>query len=229
LHQILANELWIFGEEYQLGIDEQSLRSTLLKHIQLLGREQIVTDVEEVTDLEGRNRFLDLLLYRQYPQRREGFFEHLVIELKRPSLKLGKEEITQIEDYAFKVADDPRFDKVGTQWTFLLIGNDLDSFAQRKCESTGREYGHISAGRVNIHVRTWATLIAEAKWRYEFFRSQLEYQAKSDDGLAFLHRKHAKYFKAKADSVNGKPKRTGPKSTKSTSGTGKGGQKKTAK
>src|SRR5262249_39742390 len=101
----------------------------------------------------------------KYPQSTPNRFEHLVIELKRPSCKLGKDEITQIENYAFSVADDERFDKETTRWTFLLIGNDLDKFATKKCEVQGKEFGHVhesNDGSVNIHVKKWATLIEQA-------------------------------------------------------------------
>ncbi|MEX2138501.1 MAG: ATP-binding protein [Pirellulales bacterium] len=194
LHPILANELWLFGEQYQLGVDEQSLKNTLLTHIKLLGREEVVTDVASVKDLDGRDRYLDLLLYRQFPTMREGHFEHLVVELKRPSITLGKKEIGQIEEYAFAVNDDQRFDKEQTQWNFVLIGNDLDPFATQKCSSDDRAFGHIKTGQVNIYVRKWATVIADAKWRYEFFRKQLEYQATTDDARAYLKDRHSKYF-----------------------------------
>jgi hypothetical protein len=194
LHPILSNELWMFGEQYQRGIDEESLKKTLERHIEILGRKQLVTDVSTVKDFDGRDRYLDLMLYQQYPAQEEGKFEHLVIELKRPSIKLGKKEINQIEEYAYVVGDDQRFDKENTQWTFVLIGNELNDFAKNRCTSPDRRPGHIQLGRVNIHVRTWSGALAEAKWRYEFFRKKLEYQARTDDALGFLRDRYAKYF-----------------------------------
>ena len=194
LHPILANELWLFGEQYQLGIDEGSLRKTLEKHVEILGRDDLVIDTTKVKDIDGKDRYLDLLLYRRYPQLARGNFEHLVIELKRPSVTLGQKEINQIENYAHTVSEDSRFDKARTTWTFLLIGNDLDSFAKDKCQSPDREYGHIKIGRVNIHVRKWSDAIGDATWRYEFFRKQLEYKARSGEALGFLHERYAEYF-----------------------------------
>ena len=190
LHRILADELWLFGEQYAIGVDEESLKNLLKSHMSILGRNELVEDVGDVKDLDGNDRRLDLMLHRRYPQGTPDHFEHLVIELKRPSLKLGKDEIGQIEEYAFKVADDSRFDKALVRWTFLLIGNDLDSFAVNKCDVKDREFGHIHAGKVNIYVKRWSSIIDQAKWRYEFFRQKLEYQVSTDDGLAYLRKKH---------------------------------------
>lgn len=194
LHRILADELWLFGEQYAIGIDEESLKNLLRAHVGILGRNELVETIGEVKDLDGNDRRLDLMLYRRYPQMVENTFEHLIVELKRPSLKLGKDEITQIEEYAFKVADDDRFDKRRTRWTFVLLATGLDRFAENKCNVKDRQFGHIYAGEVNIHIKTWSTVTDEAKWRYNFFREKLECQVTTDDGLAYLRKKHADRF-----------------------------------
>jgi hypothetical protein len=194
LHRILAEELWIFGDQYTLGVDDQSLANVLKKHIHILGRADLAPeDTADVKDLDGKQRIVDLMLFRQVPQLQPNHFEHLVIELKRPDCKLGQEELGQIERYAFAVADDERFDKSRTNWTFVLIGNDLGPFADRKCREQGRQYGHIYAsddGAVNIFVKKWSTIIAEAKWRYEFFRTKLQLEVTTADGLRYLREKH---------------------------------------
>ena len=194
LHRILVEELWIFGEQYTLGIDDESLASVLKKHVHLLGRDDGPSEITRVvTDIDGKQRLLDLMVYRQIPQLQPDHFEHLVIELKRPDCKLGQKELSQIENYAFSVADDERFDKVRTKWTFMLVGNDLDSFADRKCREQGRDFGHIHSsddGAVNIHVKKWSTIIAEAKWRYQFFRDRLELEVTTADGLRYLRDRH---------------------------------------
>ncbi|MEX1028358.1 MAG: ATP-binding protein [Candidatus Paceibacterota bacterium] len=195
LHRILAEELWIFGEQYKLGIDDESLANALKKHIQLLGRGDLAPGkAEEVTDLEGKQRILDLMLYRQIPQLQPDSFEHLVIELKRPSCKLGQKELAQIENYAFSVMEDERFDKAQTRWTFILIGNELSSHADLKCRVRGKKYGHIHEsddGSLNIYVKKWSTIIAEAKWRYKFFKEKLELEVGTADGIRYLRNKHA--------------------------------------
>lgn len=190
LHRILADELWLFGEHYALGVDEESLKNLLKAHMRILGRDELVEDVSAVTDLDGKDRRLDLMLYRRYPQTVPNCFEHLVVELKRPTRKLGKDEISQIKEYAFAVSESERFDKKSTRWTFLLVGNNLDRFAENECNVKDRQFGHIYAGDINIYVRRWATVIDEARWRYEFFRQKLECQVTTADGLEYLRRKH---------------------------------------
>ena len=126
LHRILANETWVFGEEYALTVDDQSLTNALKAHIKVLGRDELVQ--EPVLDDEGKNRILDLLLARTSPQARDRH-EHLVVELKAPNKKIGAEEITQIERYAFAVAGDERFNMTDVEWDFIIVSSGLDDYA----------------------------------------------------------------------------------------------------
>lgn len=194
LHRILAEELWIFGEQYTLGVDDESLANVLKKHVHVLERNDLASDVSaDVHDLEGKNRIVDLMLYRQIPQLQPDHFEHLVVELKRPDCRLGQKELGQIENYAFSVASDERFDKNHTKWTFILVGNELGPFASQKCREQGRQFGHIYAsedGAINIFVKKWSMIIAEAKWRYKFFKDKLEMEVGTADGLRYLRQKH---------------------------------------
>ena len=41
LHKILANETWLFGEEYALTANDQSLDTVLNKHLEKLGRDRL--------------------------------------------------------------------------------------------------------------------------------------------------------------------------------------------
>jgi hypothetical protein len=197
LHRILVDELWLFGEQYSVGVDDQSLKALLTKHIALLGRDELAPIARPVTDLDGKQGIVDLMLYKRFPQGMPETFEHLVLEFKRPTCPLGEKELTQIKKYAFAVAEDERFDKNKTRWKFILLGNDLDKYAESECDVNGKEYGHIYESRtkmVNVHVMKWSTVIDQAKWRYEFLRKELEARITIDDGLAYLRQKYSEYL-----------------------------------
>ena len=79
------------------------------------------------------------------------------MELKRPSVKVGADEIKQIEQYAYTVADDERFRHLQTRWSFWVISNDLDAFAKVKTRQKDRPRGQISEtddGRIKVWVKT---------------------------------------------------------------------------
>lgn len=196
LHPLLSRNLWIFGEQYSLGIDEGSLGRLLEQHISVFGRSQLIDSV--VLDSEGRQRRVDLMLYTRIPESRENRFEHLVVELKRPNCTLSQKELTQIENYALTVGRDPRFDKHCTRWTFMLIGASLDADAEAKAAQAGREPGEIYRSRdgdVTVLVKPWSMILAAAKWRYEFYREQLELKMSTDEGLLHLQERYPDLMK----------------------------------
>jgi hypothetical protein len=83
LHRIVAENAWMFGEQYHLSVNDQSLTEVLKKHIAAQGRE-IEIDAP-VTRADGSRGIVDLMfscnLLRGMDER-----EHLVVELKRPKV-----------------------------------------------------------------------------------------------------------------------------------------------
>ena len=67
--------------------------------------------------------------------------EHLIVELKRPAVKIDAEVTAQIESYAFAVADDERFRSVPAKWVFWAVSNDVDQVVARKVSQKNRANG----------------------------------------------------------------------------------------
>ena len=119
-----------------------------------------------------------------------SLYEHLVVELKRPAKDLGQEEITQIEKYAFTVAEDERFNTQKVVWRFVLLGNDLDKYAVERASGDSTPEGCIhKKGNLSIWVLRWADVMTDARERHEFFREKLEVEASSTAGMECLKSK----------------------------------------
>jgi len=200
LHRILVNETWVFREEYALTGDDQTLRTVLRQHLAMLGAEGVTmddVDAQEVFDESGAVRVIDLMLSKVIPQSREHR-EHLVIELKRPSVHIGLEEIGQIENYAMTVAGDTRFAATDTRWEFWIVGDNMAPSASIKANQARREPGITmeTDTPVNLVVRavTWAQVIRNAKHRLQFVKDSLDYDPSTEAGLDYLRAKHAEFL-----------------------------------
>ncbi|WBB78612.1 ATP-binding protein [Micromonospora sp. WMMD882] len=101
LHKILENEAWIFGEHYRLLVSDRSLDVVLDRHLKELGREE--RSPEPVRRDDGSVGIVDLMLSRARLEHDRR--QHLVVELKAPSVKVGPKEISQIKSYAQAVAN----------------------------------------------------------------------------------------------------------------------------
>ena len=190
LHKIIEDNTWLFGEEYNLSVSDKGLTAVLQKHRKLLG-DEIVID-RPVKHISQERGIVDLMLSRALRRHRADELEHLVIELKRPKVKIDDDGVTQIEKYAITVASDERFRTVnGVRWTFWAISDDVDQYAAYRMD----ERGVISSkNNVTVGIKTWAQIIEENKARLQFFQEKLEHQVDDETALQHLQEKYRKFL-----------------------------------
>lgn len=196
LHRLLAANTWIFGDAFTLSVDDQSLTEVLKKHAELSRLDIIIN--EPVLRVDGRKGIVDLMLSRQIPRNHDNELEHLVVELKRPSVEIGKKEIDQIESYALAVARDERFRGVDTKWHFWIISNDYDDYADIKLNADGNKDGVLfrftKSMDVTVWLKTWSQLLRENNHRLRFIRDKLNYNIDSAQALQHLKKAYGQYF-----------------------------------
>jgi hypothetical protein len=195
LHRILADHTWVFGEEFNLTVDDQSLTEVLRKHLHLLGRKS--EDTEPVLREDGTVGIVDLMLSRLLPQPRGDEREHLVVELKRPKQPINSEVTGQIKSYAFAVADDERFRDTKTRWIFWAVSNEMTDSARREASQSNRPEGLLyddKEQRIEVWIKSWGQVIESCRCRLRFFQEHLQYAANQESALAYLHKTHDKYL-----------------------------------
>jgi hypothetical protein len=194
LHRILANETWMFGEEWALTGDDDRLTRVLAAHLHLLGEDVDLASMPPVLREDGRDAIPDLVLSRTM-ETAENKLEHLVVELKRPSHSLTPADIDQLRSYAVAVAGDDRFQQPNVQWTYVLVGNSTSTGVDDQRTQVGQPYGRVQiTTRYSIWVRNWAEVIGDARHRHKFVQQSLDYKTTHDSGVEYLRRKHRQYL-----------------------------------
>lgn len=194
LHRMLAQETWLFGEEYALTGDDERLTAVLVKHLTLLGEDVELADGPRITREDGTVAIPDLVLSRQI-KHHQNELQHLVVELKRPNINIGPAELQQIESYAFAVAQDERFNQPNVTWDFMVVGNNLVGIAESRARQKDRPKGLVHDGEgVRIWAKTWSEVLGDAQHRLKFVQDSLEYQSSREGGLAYLQATHARYL-----------------------------------
>lgn len=197
LHKILADNTWVFGEEFHLSVSDQVLTEVLKKHLKATKRTDIVVD-NPVKRVDGSKGVIDLMLTRAIKTNRPDELEHLIVELKAPSVVIGQTEINQIESYAFAVAEDERFKNVNVRWDFWIISTDMDKIARRKSRTDGLPQGVLHRSedkRITIWAKTWSEIIVANKARLDFIQKHLEVQADKGNALKELQETYEKFIK----------------------------------
>ncbi|MEQ1484555.1 hypothetical protein [Methyloglobulus sp.] len=194
LHKILEKEAWLFHEEFSLAGSEQRLEEVLNFHLDTLGKREDDTDPVEVG--EGRTGRIDLMFHKTI-QPKIGEYDYLIVELKRPSIKINSNVLRQIEEYAIAVANDPRFHGVPTRWTFIVVANELDNFAKEKANQRDRPKGQVyNSANLNITVwaKEWADVINNSRSKLQFVNQQLDYEADRESAKEYLKKTHSKFI-----------------------------------
>jgi hypothetical protein len=192
LHRILVEELWVFGDEYSLGADDVSLRTVLQEHRQILDLPDLTNQLTKPESNE-LDDVPDLLLWRQFLRGRNDEFDHLVIELKRPTVKVSLDVIQQVKRYANKVIDNRYFDKAKTKWTFVAVSDDIADDAMEDVNPSDRKPGHVHSGKTHdIWAFRWSEIIQRAKVRLKFVQDKLNVAVEDNaEGRAYLRQKYS--------------------------------------
>jgi len=191
LHRILAQNCWLFGEEYNLSVNDQGLTAVLRKHCEILDDGTVID--EPVKHVSKERGIVDLVLSRKIQRYRANDIAYLVIELKAPKVKIDKKEIVQIEEYALSIMQDERFRGGDPSWAYWLISDDYGDYAKfRMINGSGKIYDQ---GKSSIWIKAWGEIIDENRARLQFFQERLEYEADKGDSLAFLQERYADFLK----------------------------------
>ena len=195
LHKILSDNAWIFGDQFHLTVNDQSLSEVLKKHKKILG-EDIIID-EPVTRLDGTKGIVDLMLSRSVPKNHSDEFEYLVVELKAPRVKITQKEVNQITSYATAIAKDERFKSLKVRWEFWVLSNEVDDVVElmmnQKKSSDNIIYEFTEGVNITVKVKTWSMVLAESNHRYQFVKDQLQLNIDKEDGLEYLRKTYSEY------------------------------------
>ena len=195
LHKIVAENTWILGEEYHLWVNDKSLTQVLQKHRDNLDPNIVI---EEPVTIVGKTRgIVDLMLSRSVRRHRADDIEHLIVELKAPSVSIGDKETTQTIKYAMAVAADERFKTVpGVRWHFWAISNQMTEYTNRMIQGGPDRNRRLvyREDNITVGIKTWSEIIEENRARLQFFQEHLEYNADDSAALRYLQERHKQFL-----------------------------------
>lgn len=192
LHRILADNTWLFGEEHHLMVDDRSLDECLKQHTQARGAKVRGGAVKHPSKARG---IVDLMFGRQRRSHRAPELEHLVVELKAPKVRIGAEEISQVDGYVRAITSDSRFDTATTKWHFWALSREVDKDILRIRQIPHAEPGVIiKQDALVVMVKTWSQVIGENRARMKFFQEGLQHTVTKADALRHLKEGYATVF-----------------------------------
>jgi Histidine kinase-, DNA gyrase B-, and HSP90-like ATPase len=193
--KILAENTWVFGEEYNLWVSDRGLRHVLEKHRSHLDPD---ISIDEPIKIIGKKRgIVDLMFSRVARRHRADDIEHMIVELKAPKVVIGAEEIVQTKKYEIAVTSDERFNTVpGLRWHFWIVSNAYDDYTRSEIEGGPDAERRLISRRKNssVGIKTWGEIITENRARLQFFQEHLRHSADESAAIKYLQERHSQFL-----------------------------------
>lgn len=197
IQSVIESNMWIFGEEYHVVTTEEEKFEKALRELLKFKEEDLEAEDDEDNEVyapkhydkykikhENKNKEMDVFATQKSPMFEQGkrYYRNLVVELKRPSVKLTDKEFDQIVGYSKVIQSEEKFDTRNDQWDFVLVGNKITESEHRRAMidmllKDRQEYGKqgllIDSGNVRVWIKEWSEIINDYKLRYSHIINSL--------------------------------------------------------
>lgn len=189
IQKCVENNLWLFGEQYGLlASEEDKFDKVLRKYLSTV--KGFSEEHFDKYSIEHPDKYKELDIFaaqksKRYLDNNEEYFHCVIIELKKPSIKLGDTELEQIKLYKNIIAATDEFHDEKTIWDFILIGNEISDSkitaanirSELESNRIHGEFGLVQkTGNMRIYVKTWKQIINEYELRYHELTDKLKLQ-----------------------------------------------------
>ncbi|NTW15332.1 MAG: hypothetical protein HGA38_03105 [Candidatus Moranbacteria bacterium] len=175
VQKILEENLWILGEEYHLvAAEEDDFETALRNLIQFKeGRSAAKPKIED----ENKRKQVDIMACRKMSDGEA--VKHIVVEVKRPGIKLSQEHLSQVYRYLEVIHKEPRFNSSDSKWRFYLIGNIVDDFIKKQ-QNALQLHGDKDLVYIDteidyrVYALTWSQVFERFELRHNYLREEIQ-------------------------------------------------------
>ncbi len=171
LDVLVRDNTWLFGEQFHITMPEAGLTKVMSRVAEELGSK---VKARKVTKNDGKRGRVDCFLGRSVPHADASKLELLLVELKRPSLRLGRKELDQVEDYVNAIRKEPEYLETDTTWNFYLIASEFEDEIKNRVYQRDRARGlFLDGDNFRFWIKTWAEIVRENEARLKFVQDKL--------------------------------------------------------
>ncbi len=188
IQKVIENNYWLFGEQYHLASSDKNFEIALSNYLTIIEKgEKITAKIDDKKKLKRADIFICKQI--EVPDSTTNEYnieENIIVELKRPSVIIGKEQFSQVEDYLRFIKNEPRFNSQLRKWKFILIGKKVDDFIESKYESQkdkGKRYLVEGVKNYEIYAMTWDDIFRIFESRHKHLINKLEFKNSIIEGL----------------------------------------------
>lgn len=185
IQKVIENNYWLFGEEFHLVSADKNFEIVLNNYlVHLEDNENKRPDIEKLNK-EFKLKRPDIFISRKIDIPDLDNIDHtveenIIVELKRPSVIIGKKQFSQIEDYLGYIVNEDRFNSQLRNWKFYLVGKSVDDYIKGLYENQknkGKKFLVQSIKNYEIFALTWDDLFKIFDNRHKQLINRLEFKS----------------------------------------------------
>jgi hypothetical protein len=182
IQKVIENNYWLFGEQYHLVSADKNFEISLNNYLDFIdtgkkNKEKLTTkDKLKRPDIFISRQF-DIIDTESNDYTKE---ENIIVELKRPSVIIGKAQFDQIEEYIRFIISEPKFSSQLRRWKLILIGKQVDDWIKDRYESNkskGNRFLVEAVRNYEIYAMTWDDLFKVFDNRHKHLINKLEFKS----------------------------------------------------
>ena len=119
----------------------------------------------------GINKKKRMDIFLCHRQKNADYIKNVIVELKRPSVNLGSNEMLQVDMYRNTILNEPQFNSNVAKWDFILVGNKFDSYIEGQIKNSthhGEKSLVYNVENFKIYVKTWSGIFDEFEIAHDF-------------------------------------------------------------
>lgn len=179
LDVVVRDNTWIFGEQFHITMPEAGLTKIMERVALERGNSRKQKSIKKGDGKSGR---IDCFLGRSVPHPDGQKREYLVVELKRPSLKIGRKECDQLEDYVTTLMAQADFAHSDTLWNFFLITGEFEESIKHRITQKQRPVGlFLESENSRVWIKTWSQIIRDCEARLDFIQTRLRIDVSDEE------------------------------------------------
>ena len=203
LHKIVANNLWIFGEEY-LGTPVLWSDKNLGNNIEQLHHDYLdykpTSKDNNLIEVKGKIRSITDLFFYNEKKLGNGRDEVMIVELKAPKCAIHQKELNQVDLYGYEIANRSEFSKHDVTYKILLISSKISDFAKSQINANKLNervpflYKTINDNNadIQIYVMEWSDLIKRNNMQLSYLNNSLK--VRYNDVLEMFQKEYPEYM-----------------------------------
>lgn len=184
VQKAIQENYWLFGEQFHIVSADEPFETALKEYLYILDGIKS-SEKQKITNSQKQRR-MDLFICRKraVPDLLDHEYtieENVIVELKRPSVKIGIEQYRQVEDYLEIIIKESQFNSQKRKWKFFLISKEIDGAVSKKYETMkdkNKRYLVNEVGNYEIYAMTWDDIFHSFEIKHKFLFDKLDFDKK---------------------------------------------------